>query len=134
MTKRRPAADLASPGLSARLGGAALLGLILWHAGGAGAAEDGKVGAHGRHLAQECTGCHRIDGIDNGIPSIVGWKADTFIATLKFYQNGARTNPVMVSVASSLNDRQLEALATYFASLPKPPAKAAPSPARRPGR
>jgi cytochrome c553 len=124
MTMRRLAASLASPGLAARLKGAALLGLCLSHAGSLGAAEDGKVKAYGKHLAQECTGCHRIDGIDNGIPSIVGWDADVFIATLKFYQSGARANPVMVSVANSLNDKQLEALATYFASLPKPAAKA----------
>lgn len=118
MTTRRQAADLASPGLAARLGGVALLVLCLWQAGSA--AEDGKVRAYGQHLARECTGCHRIDGIDNGIPSIVGWKADVFVATLKFYQSGARTNPAMVSVANSLNETQLEALATYFASLPKP--------------
>lgn len=88
------------------------------------AAEDVKLKAYGRHLAQECTGCHRIDGVDNGIPSIVGWQADIFVATVKFYQTGKRTNPVMVSVAGSLNDKQLDALAAYFASLPRPPPKA----------
>jgi cytochrome c553 len=94
-----------------------LPGLCLCHAG---IAEDGTVKAYGKHLAQECRGCHRIDGIDNGIPSIIGWNTDVFVATLKFCQRGARTNPVMVSVANSLNDKQLEALAVYFASLPKP--------------
>jgi cytochrome c len=132
MTTRRRAGDLASLGLAARLGGVAVLGLCLWHAGGI--AEDGKVRAYGQHLARECTGCHRIDGIDNGIPSIVGWKADLFIATLKFYQSGARTNPAMVSVANSLNEKQLEALAAYFASLPKPPARPAPAAGKRSGR
>ena len=39
---------------------------------------------------------------------------------MKFYKDGARTNPVMVSVAGSLNDQQVKALATYFGSLPKP--------------
>jgi cytochrome c553 len=39
---------------------------------------------------------------------------------MKFYKDGARTNPVMVSVAGSLNDEQIKALATYFGSLPKP--------------
>jgi cytochrome c len=130
-TKRRLPSDLAGPGPAA---GLALLAALLWPGGSGGMAEDGKVKAYGRHLAQECTGCHRIDGIDNGIPSIVGWKADVFVTTLKFYQSGARTNPVMVSVANSLNDKQLDALATYFASLRKPPAKSAPSPAKRPGR
>ena len=51
-------------------------------------ADDAKLEAYGRHLAQECTSCHRIDGIDNGIPSIIGWHADAFIATMKFYRDG----------------------------------------------
>jgi cytochrome c553 len=87
-----------------------------------GNADEAKVKAYGRHLAQECTSCHRIDGIDNGIPSIVGWSPESFIATIGFYRSGTRTNPVMVSVASSLDDRQIDALAAFFASLPKPAA------------
>lgn len=91
---------------------------------GQGVPDDTKLKAYGRHLSQECTGCHRIDGIDNGIPSIIGWQSDVFMETLKFYQAGKRTNPVMVSVATSLNEEQLTALARYFASLPKPAPKA----------
>lgn len=83
-------------------------------------ADEAKLKSYGRHLAQECASCHRIDGTDNGIPSITGWPADKFVATVKFYQEGARANPVMVSVAKSLNEQQLEALATFFASLPQP--------------
>ena len=88
-------------------------------------AEDAaKLLAYGRHLAQECSSCHRLDGADRGIPSIVGWDAERFAATLKYYQTGARTNPVMVSVANSLDDQQVRALALYYASLPKPADKA----------
>jgi cytochrome c553 len=94
--------------------------VALLAAAGASGADDPKIQAYGRHLAQECTGCHRIDGIDNGIPSIIGWSPDAFVTTVKFYQEGKRTNPVMVSVAGSLNDKQLTALAAYFGSLPKP--------------
>jgi cytochrome c553 len=89
-------------------------------AGLAAAADDAKLKSYGRHLAQECTGCHRIDGIDNGIPSIVGWDTERFVSTLRFYKTGARTNPVMVSVAGSLDDEQVAALAAYYGSLPKP--------------
>jgi len=89
----------------------------------AAVADDAKLRSFGRHLAQECTGCHRIDGVDNGIPSIVAWDRERFIATLKFYQAGERTNPVMVSVAKSLDEDQLAALAAYYGSLPKPAAK-----------
>ncbi len=79
--------------------------------------EDRKVMAYGRHLAQECTACHRLDGSDDGIPVIVGWPPDRFVATLKLYQSGTRTNPVMVSVAKSLSDAQINALAAYLGSL-----------------
>jgi cytochrome c553 len=97
-----------------------------------GNADEAKVKAYGRHLAQECTSCHRIDGIDNGIPSIVGWSRESFVATLGFYRSGTRTNPVMVSVAGSLDDRQIDALAAFFASLPKPAAtKPAADPAKK---
>jgi cytochrome c len=69
--------------------------------------DDAKARSYGRHLAQECTGCHRIDGAATGIPSIIGWDAD----------------PVMVSVVKSLDDTQIRALAAYYASLPNPPKK-----------
>jgi len=87
-----------------------------------GAADDARIKAYGAHLSRECTTCHRLDGIDNGIPSIIGWDDDQFIITLKFYQEGLRDNAAMVSVAKSLNEEQLRALAAYFASI-KPPAK-----------
>ena len=44
-----------------------------------------------------------MDGLDNGIPSILGWDADLFAKTLEFYRTGERANPVMVSVAQSLD-------------------------------
>jgi cytochrome c len=91
------------------------------------AADDGKLKAYGQHLARECTACHRLDGVDNGIPSIIGWDPDAFVTTLRFYQTGARTNPAMVSVAQSLDEMQMRALAVYFASLPKPPPRPAAS-------
>ena len=81
--------------------------------------------AYGRHLAGECTSCHKADGQDKGIPSITGWDPAEFVETLKYYQSGARPNPAMQSVAQSLDDQQLQALAAYFGSLPKP-ARASP--------
>jgi cytochrome c553 len=88
--------------------------------------DDAKREAYGRHLARECTSCHRIDGVDNAIPSIVGWPPNSFITTMKFYRDGSRTNPVMVSVASSLSEEQVQALAAFFASVPKPAKREAP--------
>jgi cytochrome c553 len=83
------------------------------------AADDARLRNYGRHLAQECTSCHRLDGVDNGIPAIVGWETERFAATLEFYRTGERTNPVMVSVAKSLDADQIRALAAYYATLAK---------------
>jgi cytochrome c553 len=93
----------------------ALSGLLAF----AAAAEDeARLLAYGRHLAHECSACHRLDGADRGIPSITGWDAEKFSKTLEFYRTGARMNPVMVSVAKSLDDQQVRALAVYYATLP----------------
>lgn len=76
--------------------------------------------AYGRHLASECTTCHQIDGKNEGIPGIIGWPVDVFSATMLAYRDpkfAERRNPVMVSVARSLNEQEIEALATYFESL-----------------
>lgn len=83
------------------------------------AADSAKQLAYGKHLSAECTTCHRLDGVDNGIPSIVGWKAEDFVDTLNFYKSGARDNQAMKSVADSLDDQQILALATYFGTLKK---------------
>jgi cytochrome c553 len=83
-------------------------------------ANDPKQVSYGRHLASECTSCHRIDGVDNGIPSIIGMEAGEFVQTMGWYRDGSRPNPAMRSVAGSLDDPQTAALAAYFASLPKP--------------
>lgn len=83
--------------------------------------------ALGRHLAQECASCHRTDGSDNGIPSIVGLEADYFIETIGFYRRGERSNPAMVSVAQSLDDEQIKALSLYFGSLSAEAPRLAPS-------
>ena len=98
---------------------AGALGLIM--AAPAAGANDAKTVAYGRHLSGECSACHRVDGTDNGIPSITGWKPEEFVATLSFYRNGERNNPAMVSVAQSLDEEQMAALAAYYGSLTKGP-------------
>lgn len=106
----------------------AFTGTALWLAAGLSAAhaDDSKALAYGKHLSGECSACHRIDGVDNGIPSITGWPVEDFVVTLNFYRDGMRPNPAMVSVVSSLDDKQMYALAVYYASLPKPARKAVP--------
>jgi cytochrome c553 len=73
--------------------------------------------ALGRHLAGECTTCHPRGDRAAGIPAIVGWPPDQFVAVLQSYKAKERDNQVMQSVASSLNDDEMAALAEYFAAL-----------------
>ena len=82
-------------------------------------ANDAKLLAYGRHLSGECAACHRPEGAAAGIPSIAGRDAQELISTIGLYRSGERKNAAMVSVAQSLDDEQIKALATYFASLPK---------------
>lgn len=82
-------------------------------------AADDRLLAYGKHLAQECTSCHRLDGTATGIPSIVGMDPAVFKVTLQSFAKGERPNPVMISVARSLDAEQMDALAAYFASLAK---------------
>jgi sulfide dehydrogenase cytochrome subunit len=73
---------------------------------------------YGRHLAQECSSCHRSDAMDGAIPSLAGRPQAEIVTLLQDFRDGRKTNPVMISVANSLDARQTAALATYFSSLP----------------
>jgi cytochrome c553 len=88
--------------------------------GASAALGDAKTLALGKHLSQECTACHKLDGSSKTIPPLAGLEADYFEQTMGFYREGARDNAVMVSVAKSLSPEETKALALYFGSLPKP--------------
>jgi cytochrome c553 len=79
--------------------------------GPAGAQEAGASLVYGRHLAQECGACHRPDAAAGGIPVIAGKPAGEIADLLHAFRGGRRTNPVMVSVARSLDETQIGALA-----------------------
>jgi cytochrome c553 len=108
-------------GLAARLvaGLLASLAASVTASTAARAADEARLKSYGQHLSQECTSCHRVDGIDNGIPPIAGWPVEVFMRTIKSFQEGQRTNPVMVSVAKSLEEDQVRALALYWSSVPR---------------
>lgn len=83
------------------------------------AARADDVVAFGEYLAGECVSCHQLSGINNGIPSITGWDKEVFVRTLKAYKQKERIHPVMEMVTAPLTDEEMEALATYFATLKK---------------
>lgn len=92
------------------------LGLALCvAAGGARAAGDR---AFGEYLAAECVTCHQPTGGFAGIPSIVGWPEEAFVAAMNEYRLKARPNPVMQTIAGRLTVEEIAALAAYFGSLP----------------
>jgi cytochrome c len=73
--------------------------------------------AYGEYLASECVTCHGANA-DASIPALDALRYGQLIAALKAYRAGSRTNPVMQSVARSLDDAAIEALAAYFSGLP----------------
>lgn len=78
--------------------------------------------ALGRYLSIECTGCHQLSGKSvGGIPSIIGWPEDQFIAVLAAYGRKERGGQVMQAIAAKLGPDERAALAAYFGRLaPKP--------------
>jgi cytochrome c553 len=79
--------------------------------------------AFGEHLASECVACHQLTGRYQGIPPIVAWPEETFVAVMNGYKLRLRPNPVMQTIAARLSDEEIAALAAYFGSLPAPPAQ-----------
>jgi cytochrome c len=70
---------------------------------------------YGAYLAQECSSCHAKNSNASGIPDIAGLPMDYFIQALSWYKEGARENATMQTVARSLDDEQIAALAAYYA-------------------
>lgn len=70
---------------------------------------------YGEYLVQECTACHVADGA-GGVPPIDGIAPGYFRLAMIEYADGTRDNAVMVSVARSLGDEELAALAAWFAT------------------
>ena len=73
--------------------------------------------AFGEYLSGECVTCHRKDGQDKGIPSIVGWPTDQFIVVMQSYKAKDRPNQIMQTIAARLSDKEVAALAAYYTSL-----------------
>ena len=79
--------------------------------------------ALGEYLSAECVACHQLTGRYQGIPPIVAWPEETFVAAMNEYKLRRRANPVMQTIAARLSDEEIAALAAYFGSLPAPPAQ-----------
>jgi cytochrome c553 len=72
----------------------------------------------GEYLSSQCTTCHQISGRTvGGVPSIVAWPEDQFIAVITSYKEGQRDNETMRTISHSLSLEEIAALAAYFGSL-----------------
>ena len=74
----------------------------------------------GRYLASECMTCHRGATATTTIPNIFGRAEQELTHIIRAYRDKQLPNPVMQNVAGRLKDDEIEALAAYFATTPKP--------------
>jgi cytochrome c553 len=77
--------------------------------------------AFGEYLSSECVTCHQSSGRFEGIPPIVGWPEESFVAIMNEYRHKKRPNAVMQTIAGRLSDEELAALAAFFGSLTAKP-------------
>ena len=83
----------------------------------------------GRLKNSMCAGCHGIPGWRTAYPSVYsvpklgGQQADYIVAALKGYQTGERSHPSMNGIVGSLSQKDMEDLASYYASSYSGPAK-----------
>ena len=69
---------------------------------------------YGEYLAAECVTCHGADTANASIRPLRSLRYEELVAALEAYRAGTRTNPAMQSVARSLGDAEIEALAAWF--------------------
>ena len=73
----------------------------------------------GAQLAAMCAACHRLDGLDHGIPSIIGLDESKFAGMMVEFRSDARKSQIMGVVARSLSDAEIADLARYLGARQK---------------
>jgi DmsE family decaheme c-type cytochrome len=78
----------------------------------------------GQAVSAVCAGCHGAQGISTNPewPSLAGQDARYTADALRSYKNGSRTDAVMKRLVAGLDDRTINDMASYYATLaPAPP-------------
>ena len=70
----------------------------------------------GGQIAAVCASCHRLDGGDRFIPSIVGLGEDQLTRSMLAYRLGERPSHIMQAIALSLSDEEIAAVARFLAA------------------
>ncbi len=73
---------------------------------------------YGEYLSSGCVSCHQAKAHEGGIPVIHGMDAAGFVDIMKLYRDRNLDNPTMQTIAGSLTDEDIAALAAYFSSQP----------------
>jgi sulfide dehydrogenase cytochrome subunit len=71
----------------------------------------------GAQLAATCASCHRLDGGDKGMPSIIGLDEETFIRAMRAFRSGERSSQIMRVMSRSLSNEEIAILAHYLSTL-----------------
>jgi DmsE family decaheme c-type cytochrome len=82
--------------------------------------------AAGKSAAAACTGCHVAEGVSPNAawPSLAGQDARYLALATKAYNNGSRSDETMKALVAGLDERTINNIASYYASLApaRPPA------------
>jgi cytochrome subunit of sulfide dehydrogenase len=70
----------------------------------------------GGQLAAVCASCHRLDGGEKGIPSIIGLAEDRLTRAMLAYRSGERSSHIMRAIALSLSDEEIATVARFLAA------------------
>ena len=111
--------------VSRRLGLGLAAGLC-WLAAAPAQAESTSVPVDPRGLmaAQTCAGCHGTRGYieHSAYVPLAGMPREQFLNAMRSFADGSRPSTLMGPLARAFTDEEIEAMADYFASLPKEPA------------
>jgi sulfide dehydrogenase cytochrome subunit len=70
----------------------------------------------GGQLAAVCASCHRLDGGEKGIPSIIGLGEDRLTRAMLAFRSGERSSHIMRAIALSLSDEEIATVARFLAA------------------
>jgi len=78
------------------------------------------ISQHGAALAHACVTCHGPEGRSQGaIPSLTTLSSADIMIALQAFRAETRPSTVMHRIAKGLDDADITAVATYFATLPR---------------
>lgn len=71
-------------------------------------------------LISGCTPCHGVDGISKSadVPNLAGQNEAYLLNQLRAFHSGKRAHKEMRTMSRHMTEKEMEAIAAYFSSLP----------------